>query len=42
MIPEPTKEEVAHYHAEYIKAVQTIFDTYKDQFGYGDRVLEVC
>ena len=41
VIAEPTKEEVAHWHGQYIASVQAIFDTYKGQFGYGDRELEV-
>jgi len=40
-IPEPTKEDVAKWHAAYVDAVRAIYDTYKERFGYGDRELEV-
>ena len=41
LIPNPTNEDVAHWHAKYVAAVVAIYDGHKVRFGYGDRVLEV-
>jgi hypothetical protein len=41
LIANPTDAEVAKYHQEYINKLTEIFDTYKHQFGYGERSLEV-
>lgn len=41
LIAEPTKEDVDKWHQKYIEALRTVFDTYKERFGYGDRELEV-
>jgi 2-acylglycerol O-acyltransferase 2 len=40
--PEPTDEEVARVHAEYIAALTALFDANKARFGFADRTLEVC
>jgi len=41
LIPNPTNEDVAHWHAKYVAAVVAIYDGHKVRFGYGDRALEV-
>ncbi|CAE7508166.1 DGA1 [Symbiodinium microadriaticum] len=38
-IPEPTLEDLVHWHGVYVEALVTLFDEYKCRFGYGDREL---
>ena len=40
-ITEPTDEEVAHWHAQYIERLTALFDRHKARFGYADRELEI-
>jgi len=40
-IAEPTKEDVAEWHAKYVAALQQTFDKYKAQANKADAVLEV-
>jgi 2-acylglycerol O-acyltransferase 2 len=38
-IANPSAEEVAHWHAVYVSELRRVYDSYKAQFGYGDRAL---
>ncbi|CAE7807011.1 DGA1, partial [Symbiodinium sp. CCMP2456] len=38
-IPNPTLEDLVHWHGVYVEALVTLFDEYKCRFGYGDREL---
>jgi len=38
-IPEPTAEQVAQYHEQYMAALEAVFEEHKAQFGYADRKL---
>lgn len=38
---QPTDAEVQAAHADYVKALQTLFDEHKAALGYGDRQLVV-
>jgi len=40
-IQNPSPQDVKHWHAQYMEAMQTLFDTHKEKFGYGDRKLEM-
>ena len=37
----PTKEYVAACHAQFVDALERLFDAHKAEFGYADRSLEV-
>jgi len=37
----PTTEELNTAHDEFCKALRQLFDTHKQELGYGDRVLEI-
>jgi 2-acylglycerol O-acyltransferase 2 len=37
----PTKEELDTAHAQFCKALRDLFDSHKQELGYGDRELEV-
>lgn len=41
-LPNPTDDDVAKWHQAYVAALTEIFETYKKQFGYADRQLEVA
>jgi 2-acylglycerol O-acyltransferase 2 len=41
LIKEPTRADVAKYHAAYIKALCALFDRHKAAFGAADRELEL-
>ena len=40
-IDEPTKEDVDHWHAMYIKELEALYAEHKAQFGYGTRELQI-
>jgi Diacylglycerol acyltransferase len=40
-IDQPTPADVQQWHKAYVNAVQEIFDSYKEQFGYSGRELEI-
>lgn len=41
-IANPTKEQIDKYHTEFVKAIEHIFNKYKDEFGVNaDAVLEI-
>lgn len=40
-VAEPTRDQVDKLHAEFIDALQRVFDQHKDALGYGDRTLEI-
>ena len=39
--PEPTAEQVADAHEQFIAALTALFDKHKAEFGCADRTLEV-
>lgn len=38
---EPSKEQVAKVHGEYVARLKALFDESKGQFGFGDRDLVI-
>lgn len=38
-IADPTPEQVAEWHATYMRELEALFEEHKMQFGYGDRKL---
>ena len=40
-IPNPTNEDVAHWHGEYLASLRAIYDDHKARFGYAGRELDV-
>uniref|UniRef100_A0A7S1SF87 Acyltransferase n=1 Tax=Alexandrium catenella TaxID=2925 RepID=A0A7S1SF87_ALECA len=41
-IEEPTKEEVAHWHGEYMKALTAVFEQNKAEAGFPAASLDIC
>jgi len=39
-IESPTEAQVIEWHGRYVASLRELFDTHKEQFGYGDRELE--
>ena len=40
-IDEPSAEEVAAWHATYVRELTALYDEHKAQFGYGTRSLHI-